>query len=131
MRSSALPAAAGSSSAQHHPAPTSLSSEVCRFLETCTHTILCERGLYPAGLFEPRRAYGLPVAASRHPLLSSYVSGLADSLRAWLVQGAMQRVVLAVMLPPRTEANPHATPRVVERFVFEVSRDHRQQRSLA
>lgn len=117
MRSLAAVAAAA---AAHQPATSSLASEVARFLETCTHTILSERGLYPSGLFEPRRAYGLPVAASRHPLLSSYVSGLAESLRAWLVQGAMQRIVLAVLIPPRTEANPQATPKVVERFVFEL-----------
>jgi hypothetical protein len=32
----------------------------------------------------------------------------------------MQRVVFAVLVPPRSEGNPHATPRVIERFVFEI-----------
>ena len=38
------------------------------------------------------------------------------------LQGEMQRVVLAVLDPPRSETNPAPLPRATERFVIEVSR---------
>jgi hypothetical protein len=129
MRSSAV--SLSSSSHAHVPTLTSalnsphstlsvLTSEVCNFIDVCIHTILCERSLYPSGLFESRRAYGLPVVVSRHPTLTSYISQISQNVRVWLLPGVMHKFVLAVTMPPRSAGNPHATPKVVERFVFEI-----------
>jgi len=100
---------------------SSLAQEVSAFIEVCVHTILSTRSVYPAALFESRRAFGLPVSSCRHPSLNQYVHALAQSVQAWLVAGEMQRVVIAILDPPRSETNRDGdVARLLERFVFEV-----------
>jgi aspartate aminotransferase-like enzyme len=103
------------------PASSAIAQEVSSFIEVCVHTLLSTRSVYPAGLFESRRAFGLPSVASRHPSLNAYVHALAESVQTWLVQGEMQRIVIVLLDPPRSKTNPTAVARLLERFVFEVS----------
>lgn len=91
---------------------------VCEFLEAALHTLLCERGVYPAAVFELRRKFGVPVRHSRHPGLAAYVAEVVRGVHAALATGEPHRVVLAVVRP--RHGMPLAPPEVVERFVFEV-----------
>jgi hypothetical protein len=109
------------------PAHGALAGELSQFFESAFHLLLHDRDIYPNGLFEARRAYGVCVQTSRHPLLNQYVHQLTVSIQSWLVQGEMQRVVLVVLEPPRTSTNKTPAPKCVERFVFEV-RQHAGRR---
>lgn len=100
---------------------SSLSAELSSFFEVAFHTLLHDRGLYPSGLFASRRSYGVGVFSSCHPLLNTFVHTLVESIQTWLLPGEMQRIVLVVLDPPRSETNNKETPRCIERFVFEVS----------
>lgn len=50
--------------------------EITEFLEICITMIIFNRSLYPASLFTQKRAYGIPVRQSRHPLLTEYIKSI-------------------------------------------------------
>jgi Zn-dependent protease with chaperone function len=98
-----------------------IEGEIAQFIEVALHMLLRNRSLYPVSLFVPRRSYGAPVPISRHPLLNTYVSTLAASVRAWLRPGEVQRLAFVVLDPARSTTNRHSPhARCIERVVFEI-----------
>ena len=89
------------------------------FLTVCVHNILYYRGVYPAATFLTSRAYNLPVHQSRHPRVCAWVRDALDAVRAQLVRGAVERVVVVLHAPP--SASPNAAAVVLERWVFDVA----------
>ena len=57
---------------------------IAEFLEACTHQILFNRDLYPKCVFAQRLIYNVPVKASQHPVLNSFI---ADNLKG--IKGAL------------------------------------------
>lgn len=79
------------------------------FLEVAISVILYERRIYPESIFAARRAFGVPVKVSRHPEVNAYVSGALRGVAPLLDEGAVARVVVAVV-------DEGGEP--LERFVF-------------
>ncbi|XP_076087406.1 mitotic spindle assembly checkpoint protein MAD2B-like isoform X2 [Mytilus galloprovincialis] len=85
----------------------------CEFLEVAIHCILYTRELYPAGVFEKKRKFNVPVKICVHPEVLSYVTNTVDSIRLLLKENAVFKVTVVVVTPDHKPA---------ERFVFEVAR---------
>jgi hypothetical protein len=63
--------------------PAGIRSELCSFFEVAFHCILHARRLYPEGLFEPKRKYGIVVHISRHPTLNQYIQQIIQAIAEW------------------------------------------------
>ncbi|KAK3581331.1 hypothetical protein CHS0354_016174 [Potamilus streckersoni] len=81
------------------------------FFEVALHCILYTRRLYPAGVFERRKKYNIPVQICFHPEVSQYVANVVDSVKQLMEQKEMEKVVVVVF-------NKQLQP--VERYIFEV-----------
>ncbi|XP_071841230.1 mitotic spindle assembly checkpoint protein MAD2B-like [Apostichopus japonicus] len=84
----------------------------CEFLEVSIHQILHVRGLYPEGIFERKKKYGVPVSMARHPDLSKYISDTVQGIKLAMKKNEVQRVTVVILSQDRTP---------LERFVFEVA----------
>lgn len=82
------------------------------FLEVIIHGILFYRRVYPAGLFERRRSYGMAVWMSRHPGLNDSIHRVLHSLHAALLKGAVEAVCVAIL---------DASGRAVEQYTLDIS----------
>ena len=67
------------------------------FLEVVIHNILFYRNVYPPGLFERRRSYGMAVWMSRHPGLNDSIHRILHSLLNPLLKGALEAVAVVIM----------------------------------
>lgn len=83
----------------------------CEFLEVAVHCILYNRGLYPAGVFEKRKKYNVPVQMCIHPEVTSYIANVVDSVRVMLESKDVEKVAMVIL---DQSQNP------LERFVFEI-----------
>ncbi|KAK7495680.1 hypothetical protein BaRGS_00013127 [Batillaria attramentaria] len=81
------------------------------FLEVAIHCILHCRGVYPQGVFGRRKKYNVPVQVCLHPDVDQYITNVATSIRAMLLDGAVERVVVVITAP---DSLP------LERFVFDI-----------
>ncbi|GAQ79837.1 Spindle assembly checkpoint protein [Klebsormidium nitens] len=88
-----------------------LTDIVCEFLEVAIHLILHVRNVYPPEVFERRRYASVPVQWARHPELQEYIHSAVQSLHEWLMQGAVQRVVVVLR---------DGSGKAVEKFVIQV-----------
>ncbi|KAK9475311.1 DNA-binding protein [Dipodascopsis tothii] len=93
------------------------------FLVVAIHTILYERGIYPAEAFAPARKYNFPVKQCRHGGVCDWVlTAVGECMRqiraaaAAMAGGSAPNVarLAVVVLAPDTQ-------RPLERFVFDVS----------
>ncbi|KAF2460955.1 DNA-binding protein [Lineolata rhizophorae] len=82
------------------------------FLTTAIHTILYERGLYPATSFLRARKYRFPVRQSWHPRVCAWVADAVAAVEAQLARGVVRLVALVVHGPDA---------RALERFVFDTA----------
>lgn len=62
------------------PALEIAASQLCQFIEVCSHDILSKRGLYPDAIFVPRVVFGWPVKASIHPGVNAFIEDCLDGL---------------------------------------------------
>ncbi|CAH1239340.1 MAD2L2 [Branchiostoma lanceolatum] len=85
---------------------------VCEFLEVAFHQILYIRQVYPAGIFQRRKKYNIPVQMSCHPDVTRYLQDTLQTIRPLVGRGEVDKVVLNV-------TDRQARP--LERFVFEVT----------
>jgi mitotic spindle assembly checkpoint protein MAD2B len=83
------------------------------FLTVALHTILYERGLYPANTFISTRKYNLPVRQNRHPKVCAWINDAVSSVSTLLLKGTVRRVVVVIY---------NRDLRVMERFLFDVER---------
>jgi hypothetical protein len=74
-----------------------LRESVCQFLNVCLHSLLYERHVYPADIFERRHAYSTPIRYSRHPTLQNYLQQLTVSIHEWMKKQTKQKIVIALM----------------------------------
>ncbi|CAE1308572.1 MAD2L2 [Acanthosepion pharaonis] len=84
---------------------------VAEFLEVAFHCILHNRDLYPAGVFERRKKYNVPVHMCLHPDVIQYIAQILESIKLLLDTREVDRVSLVIL---DHQQNP------VERFVFEI-----------
>ena len=82
------------------------------FLVVALHTILYERGLYPASTFISTRKYNFPVRQNRHPKVCQWILDAAAAVEAQMLKGVVKRVVVVIYTP---------NAEVLERFLFDVS----------
>ena len=83
------------------------------FLTVAIHTILYERGIYPADTFISTRKYNFPVRQNRHPKVCSWINDAVSSVSALLLKGTVRRVVVVIYSQDLE---------VMERFLFDVER---------
>ncbi|CAH7666538.1 DNA-binding protein, partial [Phakopsora pachyrhizi] len=65
-------------------------------VEVAFHHILYLRKVYPSELFEQRKKYNVPIFASRHPLLSNYISDVIFQSMAEISNGLVSKLILAI-----------------------------------
>ncbi|KAG0148345.1 hypothetical protein CROQUDRAFT_105886 [Cronartium quercuum f. sp. fusiforme G11] len=87
---------------------------ISEFLEVAFHNILYTRKVYPADLFEQRKKYEVPVFVSRHPLLTSYISGVVSQSAEEISKGLVNKLVLAI----QDGTTPPYEP--LEHYVFDL-----------
>jgi mitotic spindle assembly checkpoint protein MAD2B len=83
------------------------------FLTVALHTILYERGLYPANTFISTRKYNFPVRQNRHPKVCAWINDAVSSVSTLLLKGTVRRVVVVIY---------SRDLQVMERFMFDVER---------
>lgn len=93
---------------------------LCEFLEVAVHLILYVRDVYPAGIFEKRKKYNVPVQMSCHPELNQYIQDVLNSIKPCLEKGEVERICVVIM-------DKGFCP--LERFVFEIG-SHDENRSF-
>ncbi|XP_028401792.1 mitotic spindle assembly checkpoint protein MAD2B-like isoform X2 [Dendronephthya gigantea] len=84
---------------------------LCEFLEVAIHLILYIREIYPAGIFEKRKKYNVPVQMSCHPELNQYIQNVLKTLRPCLEKGEVEKICVVII---DKEFHP------LEKFVFEI-----------
>ncbi|XP_070561215.1 mitotic spindle assembly checkpoint protein MAD2B-like [Ptychodera flava] len=85
---------------------------LCEFLEVAFHLILYIREVYPAGIFERRKKYNVPVQMSCHPEVNQYILNVLQSIKPLVEKDEIQQVALAIL---------DKDQKPVERFVFEIA----------
>jgi hypothetical protein len=66
---------------------------VYEFIETCVHTLLRYRKIYPDSIFEQRSKYGISVFQSRHPDVNHYIRKVLDNSRQLLERGLLDSYI--------------------------------------
>ncbi|KAL9624329.1 MAG: hypothetical protein Q9160_001576 [Pyrenula sp. 1 TL-2023] len=85
---------------------------VAEFFEYSLHTILFQRGVYPAEDFTPVKKYGLNMLVSCDDQVKSYIKKIMKQLDRWMVGGKISKLVLVIT---SKETGEH-----VERWQFDV-----------
>ncbi|RKP09537.1 DNA-binding protein [Thamnocephalis sphaerospora] len=85
---------------------------VVEFFEYSIHSILFQRGLYPPEDFKMAKKYGLNMMVSTDDSLQTYLKQVMSQLEAWMMEGKVKRLVLAVL--------SKATRDVLERWQFDI-----------
>ncbi|MBW0526157.1 hypothetical protein O181_065872 [Austropuccinia psidii MF-1] len=83
------------------------------FLEVAFHQILHLRNVYPPDLFEQRKKFNIPLVASRHPLLTSYIGDVISQSMEEISKGLVSKLVLAI------QDSTTSPPIPLEQFVFD------------
>ncbi|CAH1772698.1 unnamed protein product [Owenia fusiformis] len=92
---------------------TQVTSDILsEFLEVAFHSILYTRELYPAGIFERRKKYNVPIQMSTHPDVNQYIIATIQSLKPLLDKHTADRVCMTIL---------DGSSRPTEKFVFEIA----------
>jgi mitotic spindle assembly checkpoint protein MAD2 len=98
-------------------APISLrgsTDTVIEFLRFAINSILYQRGLYPAEMFQRISKHGTSVLVTQDAQLEAYLERLLHQhLRPWILRGCVHRIVLVVAAAAEPE-------RILERWHFDV-----------
>mmetsp|Transcript_25636 Transcript_25636/g.35427 ORF Transcript_25636/g.35427 Transcript_25636/m.35427 type:complete len:204 (+) Transcript_25636:404-1015(+) len=92
---------------------------VSEFFSYAVNSILYQRGIYPPETFERKKKYGLQMLVTADHGLNTYLSQVLMQLSGWLMQGALQKLVLVI-----TSA---ATQEPLERWTFDIQPDCQAQ----
>lgn len=85
---------------------------ILSFVEVAVHNVLFTRKVYPEAIFERRKEYGIAVWMSRYPHLNACINEALSNMRAPLLRGAVEAIVLLLF--------DTATGTPLEQFVFRV-----------
>lgn len=88
---------------------------VVEFFEYAVNSILYQRGIYPAEMFQPKKKYNLTMMVASEEGLVKYMAAVMQQLREWLMHNDLQKLVLVVASV--------ATKEVLERWTFDVQTD--------
>eukprot|EP00300_Choanocystis_sp_HF-7_P011336 c1741_g1_i2.p2 GENE.c1741_g1_i2~~c1741_g1_i2.p2 ORF type:complete len:202 (+),score=35.45 c1741_g1_i2:45-650(+) len=88
---------------------------VTEFFDYSINSILYQRGIYPPETFSTRENYGLRMYVTQDQNLQKYLSNVLAQMKEWLLQKAVQKLVLVI-----TDLN---TREVLERWVFNLETD--------
>ena len=66
---------------------------ISEFIETCIHTLLRYRKIYPDNIFEQRSKYGISIFQSRHPDINNYIRKVLDNSRNLLERGLLDSYI--------------------------------------
>ena len=69
---------------------------VSEFFYYAINSILYQRGIYPPETFKRESKYGLTVLTTTDAGLTSYLNQIMDQLSTWLIDGKVQRLVIAI-----------------------------------
>ncbi|KAI9826098.1 MAG: hypothetical protein M1832_000547 [Thelocarpon impressellum] len=90
----------------------SLVSTICSLLTVAVHTILYERGIYPASTFLSAQTYNCPVRQNRHPKVCKWIDDAVAAVKTELLKGTVSRIAVVIY---------SAASQPLERFLFDVS----------
>ncbi|KAK9466569.1 DNA-binding protein [Lipomyces arxii] len=82
------------------------------FLTVSTHTIIYDRGIYPAESFLLARKYNFPVRQSRHPQVCDWIRNAVFACLDQMKLGEVRKVSIVIL------SNADAA---LERFVFDIN----------
>ncbi|VEU19356.1 DEKNAAC100314 [Brettanomyces naardenensis] len=85
---------------------------VADFFEYSIHSILYQRGIYPANDFKVVRKYGLNMLVSMDDEVVSYIYRIMKQLRRWIYSGIISKLVIDIV--------SKETGEVVERWQFDL-----------
>ncbi|KAJ2893569.1 mitotic spindle checkpoint component mad2 [Zalerion maritima] len=85
---------------------------VAEFFHYSIHTILFQRGVYPAEDFAPIKKYGLSMLVSSDDQVKAYIKKIMSQLDRWMVHGKISKLVIVVT---NKDTGEH-----VERWQFDV-----------
>lgn len=102
-----------------------LVSTLSSFLTVSIHTLLYERGLYPASSFISARAYRFPVRQSRHPEVCEWINDAVSACEKEIAAGRVERVSFVIYdiggnQNDKGESKGGKDAKVVERWVFDI-----------
>lgn len=69
---------------------------VVEFFEYCVNSILYQRAIYPPESFKRTSKYGLAMMTATEEGLVAYIQNITRQLESWLLNGAVQKLVLVV-----------------------------------
>nr|XP_022322876.1 uncharacterized protein LOC111124316 [Crassostrea virginica] len=81
------------------------------FLEIAIHSVLYNRELYPAGVFERRKKYNVPVQICVHPEVNQYITQVVNGISEFNSNKELEKVAIVVL---NSELKP------LEKFVLEI-----------
>lgn len=76
--------------------PDQIADILLEFIEAFFHQVIYVRQLYSHQIFEKTRLYGIVIQRARHPELHKYIHDIIADLKLSLVQGTLQKIVLAI-----------------------------------
>ncbi|KAM5492787.1 Mitotic spindle checkpoint component mad2 [Microsporum canis] len=86
---------------------------VSEFFEYSIHSILFQRGVYPADDFTAVKKYGLNMLVSADDQVKAYIKKIMSQLNKWMLGGKISKLVIVI-----TDKD---TGEHVERWQFDVS----------
>lgn len=84
---------------------------VVEFFEYSVNSILYQRGIYPPEMFKRVSQYGLAMMINSDETLTTYIRNIMKQLDSWLMNGAVQKLVLVI--------KGNETGETLERWVFD------------
>mmetsp|Transcript_41275 Transcript_41275/g.78892 ORF Transcript_41275/g.78892 Transcript_41275/m.78892 type:complete len:204 (+) Transcript_41275:215-826(+) len=88
---------------------------VTEFFGYAVNSILFQRGIYPPETFERKKKYGLTMLVSSDAGLTEYLNNVLKQISDWMLNGALQKLVLVV-----TSVGSKET---LERWTFDIETD--------
>eukprot|EP00815_Leptocylindrus_aporus_P006833 CAMPEP_0116064220 /NCGR_PEP_ID=MMETSP0322-20121206/8957_1 /TAXON_ID=163516 /ORGANISM="Leptocylindrus danicus var. apora, Strain B651" /LENGTH=228 /DNA_ID=CAMNT_0003550141 /DNA_START=379 /DNA_END=1065 /DNA_ORIENTATION=+ len=96
-------------------------SIVSEFFYYAVNSILYQRGIYPPETFKRESKYGLTVLTSTDEGLTKYLDQIMDQMSTWLLEGQVQRLVIAI--------SGIETNETLERWQFQVTVEDKEGES--
>jgi len=88
------------------PPESAFADLVVEFLDTATHQILYQRGIYPQRVFTRCSKFGVPVLRSEHPRVNQFIGDHLRSVHEMMESGsAVCRVDVAVLSNAKSDSN--------------------------
>lgn len=85
---------------------------LCEFFEVVLHNILHIRKLYPEGIFEKRKKYGVMVYQSIHPQVNEYITESLKAVKFHCRTNQLKQLLVCIV--------SSGGKMIHERFVFDV-----------